>query len=448
MKKLFLLALLSVAAISCGSDGDSQGPASGPGPAPSDFELILNLMPDTAESRDFTRINRYAAIADAYGIVIPGPNATLDDMRAFREAMLLAHLDPDDRRAEAGTLSLMLEGEYWLAGFPGRYVGSVPDRKAALGFDTRDVTISALSGESDSRRRPFMEVVLGDINGSLATQLMGECVMCAVPPDVVDYQERSYYSWFEGLQGSIEARLGLPVFDDLGRGGRLYIEDGAAARALRTQDMQAFLDAHAGRSQALGEIEEWRLAAVAMAEIGAVSAVFTDDSENYISDFREIIGLDAEAAVYLPLAAVDRYERFDEMAATVKASSAELPAFEVAAAGSGWDGESAYHAMALVFADEQIAVEAIVALRERVSSGLFLSSLLEPLPWSAIIESSEFSVDGRVVSVKIYPGELIPEANSSNVSPFVGSPNGTNAAPFVFQLPYPATKIHMLFLLR
>lgn len=449
MKKLFLLALLSVAAISCGSDSDNQGPASGPGPVPSDFERVLNLMPVTAESRAYTRVNAWAAIAEAYGIEIPGPDATYEDVKAYRETILIRPYEPLGGDEPPENPPLFLFGEDWLSGFPGRYVSALPDRKVALGFDTHNVTISALSGESVSQGpHLFIDVVLGDINGALSTRLLDDCVMCFAPPDVIEYQEKSYYSWFESLRGEIDARLGLPVFDHIGRGGRLYVEDGAAARTMRTQDMQAFLDAHAGRTQRLGEIEEWRLAAAAMAELGAVSAAFTDESENYISDFREIIGMDDAAAVYLPLAATDRYRRFEEVAASVKGSSAELPAFEVAAAGSGWDGEKVYHAMALVFADEQIAVEAIVALRERASSGLYLSSLLEPLPWSAIIESAEFSVDGRVVSAKIYPGEPIPQARPPDISPFVPSPNRTNGAPFVFQLPYPATKIHMLFLLR
>ncbi len=427
-------ALLAVLAVSCGSDSDtaSQSTATAvvsatetPVSEPSEFRRILRLMPDTPESRVYTRVNRLHAQAALLGIAVPEAGATFSEIKQYRI----------DLGYESFRSGLYLAGEEWLSGFFRDYLETIPDTTSSLGFGSHDIAISAVSGEAFDNPKPIVEIVTGEIDPQKAAVLLAECAECPGPPIVNEYSNHLYYSWGRDFEGRLDNDIKPPAFDHIGRGGRLFFEDGIGARALRDQDIEAVIDVQVGTRVSLGDIEAWSLAADAVAELGALSATFTNRIDTTISNWPEYVALDKIRRSNLEPEVAERFDKYDEIAAAISASAPILPEFELVATGVGIDDDSGFAALAIVFRDEPTAEQAASALRERATTGLAITGSLEPAPWAEMIESAEIKVRGRLVTARIF-----------SVSPEGGRLTGLS--PFLMKYPFITDVPFVSFLLR
>jgi len=116
----------------------------------------------------------------------------------------------------------------FLAGFDDNSLGEGPNLKAGIGFDTRDIVLSAtVSIDMNPTRQ--VEVVYGDFDPDLTRSLLETCADCAEDPEIIEYRGLTYFNWED--EGNVGASLALsgaqPAFDALGRGGRFRHGDGS-----------------------------------------------------------------------------------------------------------------------------------------------------------------------------------------------------------------------------
>ena len=389
---------------------------------PSEFARILGLMPDTPESRGFTRINSYLGIASALGLEVPGPDASMDQVAEYKLQLMTRSVP----------IGLLLSGEELLSGFNRDYFNVIPDAGGTLGFDARDVAIVAVSGEGViTGSKPLLEVVIGRIDSAMANSLVAECTLCPERPEITEYSGHDYFSWGPDFAQNLRASFSPPAFDEFGRGGHLHFGDEAVVRALRTSDIEAVIDIKTGDGSSLSDLEEWVLAANAVADLDVLSTTFTDRTDNSISGWPHFFGLDMAPISNLAPELVEKLGNFQETAGIISASAPELPPFELAATGTGLEDGKVFAALAVVFSDVATAERASTALQARVADGLTVDGNLETMRRSEKIDSAHISTNGRVVSVKIVP--LVEPGGKQLVAlrPFLMFPPFATDVPFV-----------------
>lgn len=412
---LFCLSFIALIAAACSSPAAATPT---PTPEPTDFERILALVPDTPTSRAMTRINNYSEIATELGIPVPGGGASFEQVLDYRSELVRSGRQDGFPRI----------GGEWLSGIHRDYALEIQDTSASLGFDSRHVELSAVTGEEITGGSDRLtEVVIGQIDGQRATALLDSCGSCGEVPDAVSYAGRMYYTW--GPQQNLRLTFEEPLFDFVGRGGSLYFEDGIGVRTRQSEDIEAVIDTVSESTSSLADLEEWVIASRALEELEAHSAVFTERTDTMIEDWPTYVGLAQAPPENFEPEIIERLDMFDQITETVRSSSALLPPFDLVASGTGWENGRAYSALAVVFADEQTAQQAAEALRDRAETGLTIGGALETMPWSDMIESSQIEARGRVVTAKIFAVE--PEERSpSPLRLFL------TAVPFATDVPY------------
>ncbi len=392
-------------------------------------------MPDTPRTRAFTRISNYPVITQALGVEVPGDEAAFEQVIDYRTQITSHGRQTGFPRVGFGMLS----------GFDGVSGDLNTDTNATLGFDSRHLELIGVGGTAfvggrqdpttgnaiASGNRDPIEIVVGRIEAARAHQFLGNCEGCALEPEIVDYQGNVYHTW--GWDQNLRASYGVPLFDAFGRGGSLYFEDGVGVRTPDVDQLQPVIDTITQARSSLADLESWRLAARAVEDLGSPSAVFTDVTNMNIADWPVYAGLtlasSEELADLLEPEIFERFERFDQIADEVRDSAPSLPEFELVASGTGWENERTFSALAVVFADQETAEEAAMALRARAESGLTLSGSLETVPWVELIDSAEIEVRGRVVTAKVFAADSHEEVQSS-LSLFV------TRYPFAQEVPY------------
>ena len=367
------------------------------------FESALRLVPDKAEHRASIRMNDLNGLRRVFGIEAPGPDADHQDVLEYKISLVLGESPTGGR--------LWLLGEDWLSGFSFDYVDSAPSTRPFLGFDSRDVDLVMVAGSENEPPPRGLEVIIGNIQSSVAVSLLSECEEC-MPHEAASHAGIEFYTWGEDARPSLDDRLAAPAHDQFGRGGRILIEDGYSIRTLFTESMQSAIDAISGSKQSLAGNEDFVLAARAADEMGAVSLTLTaqpfrafDIAEVYGGRGRLTLdGLDSDyAGAFASLN--ERSGNGDAREALVVDSfvqSGSLPAFEVVGTGLGSDESGVFVTLVLVFKDDRLASDAAIALESRIETGVFPTfsgDTRELTPWNEEIESADIDVTGRTVRV-------------------------------------------------
>lgn len=376
----------------CGSVGDENTPTPTPTPL-SPVEMVLSVFPDNPENKRYLRINNFGAMAEEADVDVPGPDASYDEVVEFKLQLLLAALDGH----------WVMRGSDFLAGFDDNSFKDGPDLKAGIGLDTRDIALSAnIYIEQNPARQ--IDVVYGNFNPDLTRNLLETCSECAETPDIVEYRGQTYFSWGgDGNVGAAVSRGGAqPAFDARGRGGKVFVGEEVAFRTTYTEDMEAMLDALVDSSGVLQSSDSWPLAAEHVADMELLSVAFTGDSSPRHEQFFDLLGVSRNGINNLGEDIIEMYESYDEVAAEIRASAPELPAFEVAATGIGSDNGREYVGIAVVFSDESEAEDGLAALQGRIDNGDTLGRGWSMAPWSEFVSESELSLSGRTVSGRIY----------------------------------------------
>jgi hypothetical protein len=275
------------------------------------------------------QLNNYAAIRSAYGIDVPGPDADTQAVGEYRATIKQGYgritsplgfgpiMDPTNVNLAieyyAGESSAyvvagvdgvpqgpgsLLQFEYQIEFIGGMLSGlatasspfnpgfAPPSSRPALGFDARDIDAAVFAGSDGALGDPFAHfeaVIAPGIDREHALQLLSECADC-LEHDIGSHLSVEFLTWGEDAQVSLSGGFAMPLHDTFGRGGRLLLGDGFAARSLTTDAMHSVIDAKFNGNN-LGDDPDYVLAARSAEQLGAASLAMSDRSYS-LTDMR------------------------------------------------------------------------------------------------------------------------------------------------------------------
>lgn len=361
---LAAFALLVIALAGCGRD---DGPASGV------FEDLLRAIPDTPETRQYVVMTDLARLREILGVELP-QDASIAQIREY-VSQLSAPEQPIRMRASTAILyDEPAITRVW------------PNLSKYAGLDLSSVDQAVEAGGLPER----YYAVRGRFDPKQADSLLSDCEGCSRPLERGEYLASKYYSWGADAAIDLELRYSPPAADQLGRGGRLFVEDEYVLRTIWTRGIEEMITAlHAGAS--LAADEDFRLAARGLDEMAVVTAL--------ISDFTQ--GPQLSEAGRSCSVGPTGYADCDAMrvAWNPPANTPVLRPYLLMALGEGLDGaRQPFLAVILVHASEADARQNMELLRGRIAETRSLSS---GLPWSTHFETVEVVVDGRVLTARL-----------------------------------------------
>jgi hypothetical protein len=333
--------------------------------APSGFQELLEVIPDTAETRGYVLLNDYLRFRETFDIRLPGP-------AAGDEALMDYLLRPLEMPPFYGP---------FISGY-GQTAPQALDRRRYLGFDLRNVHRSAEA----SLPPGVLEVVQGDFDPGVTARALAACTECEAPEET-ERNGVKFYSWGEDLWVDVQKRFAPPAFDQLGRGGRIAVLDEYVFRTVETPGMRNLIDTSLGRRDSLAEVEDFQLLAGGLDELNAYSGFMTDKTQSLDETLTNLL---AESAFT------------QEDVTSVRARLEEEPLlkpYDVFATGAGRDERGQYMAVVLVHSSEGAAEENVELLRRRIEEA---QSLLINQPWSDFFEGMDIRSDGVVLLGKLW----------------------------------------------
>ena len=379
-----LLALLATIGAACGGAESSPTPTLTQTPAPTHtptlratltrtaptvYEELLALIPDTPETRSYLVINDYALLRKSLNVPLPGPDANQEALVNYLFSLGDAIFQESAPRwAEAPFIS----------GY-GDITNNPNFTPKYLAFDQRHVDQSAVAGRPPGK----LDVMLGRFDPEASDKALEACSECR-PPQRVQHQGISFYSW-GGETPRLKEVFALPFFDRLGTGGRITVQDSHVFYTVETSRMEALIETSLGLRPSLLEVEEFRLLARAMSQLGAYTS--------YLSD--QIQGLEEASADLSGEGATE--EQVELLKAQLESFPLLIP-FQTFATGGGVDQEGPYMALALVHVTAESAEENMTLLRRRVNEA---PSVVTGQPWAELVDDLEVHAEGRVLSAKL-----------------------------------------------
>ncbi len=243
----------------------------------------------------------------------------------------------------------------------------------SLGFSLLDVD------QWMATQNPPVEIsaIRGTFDPDSIAANLDACSECRAA-DVEEHRGWQIYAWGDESTVDLSSAFQPPLYDHLGRGGRLAVSSQLIARAHDTDTARAMVDAHEGDGS-LADIESFRLAVAAVEEMGALMLVVLEDSLS-----------------------MDEVEQFpEEMASTweVQPGDTVLVPYEVVALADAWDG-GPFSALVLIHETEEQAEENGRRFANRVASTRAPEDLAER------IDGLEITVDGRTLRARIDGNEI------------------------------------------
>jgi hypothetical protein len=256
-----------------------------------------------------------------------------------------------------------------------------------MGFDLRSADQTLLI-DKDGRIR--YEAAFGFYDPDLTATRLEACDEC-IQPEAIDYHEVKYYSWGEDFTPNLRRRFEPPMFDSIGRGGRVAVGDGYALRTHHTQGMEDMIGAMNGDLPSLANSDDYELAARALVGMNAYAAGFRSHGLS-LEEFQMDCQCDTDE--------ISLEERVNSATSTPL-----MEHFTVAAAGYAFDDpdDSAYSVIALVHNDEASAQTNAERFEERLRVEYPAIENIFPTPnWGGALERVEIAVDGRVLLARLY----------------------------------------------
>lgn len=361
LTKLFASAVLTATTAlllaACAEDTGSSG-----------FQELLEVIPDTPESRGYTLLNDYQRFRETFDLQLPGPEA--DD-----EALMDYLMRPLDMPQFNGS---------FITGYEGRTAFQAFERRRYLGFDLRDIHRSAEVGLPPE----VLEIVQGDFDPEVTGQALAACTECEAPEESERHGIK-FYSWGEDLAVDVQKILAPPAFDHLGRGGRIAVLDKYVFRTVETPGMRNLIDTSLGRRDSLADVDEFRLLAAGLDELNAYSGILTDKTQSFDETIKNL--LDGAGSNFTQEEAAQLRRRLE--------SEPLLRPYDAFATGAGRDERGRYMAVVLVHSSKQAAEQNVDLLRRRIEEA---QSLWIIQPWSDLIEEMEIRADGAVLLGKLW----------------------------------------------
>ncbi len=342
------------------------------------YEALLGAIPDTPEARASVWIDDYALVRQVFTSIFPLPGPG-DDEDAV--AQLNEWIPPmfSEQGADAPPVIAFGTSPFF------NWINHRNINLQYLAFDVRNMDQSIAAGPPGTA----LDVVRGRFDPQAADKALNACSECA-PPSREEHGGIPYYSWGEDYAADDNMKFAPPAFDSFGRGGRIAVLDEYVFRTLGTSEMKALIDAHLNEGPSLADVEEFRLLARGMSQLGAYTMLLSDDVEVWGLDgyVRSVLGRDAAQA------------DLEKMKGELAGAGPWLRPYKAYATGSGKDKDGPYKALALVHADDTSAGENVGLLRRIIEEG---SSTFFAAPWSDFIDvdTLEINAEGRLLLAKL-----------------------------------------------
>lgn len=371
----FVLALVVLAAaIGVACEGTDQ----------SAYEALLGTIPDTPETRNEVYIADYALarqVFDADTFPLPGPE---DDEAAVAEFTSFEWVNMEPGTSNVDYPRVLGSPAFLDQVIYGNYTKLVAENLQHLAFDVRNIDQSILAG----RPGQYHQALRGRFAPQAADAALSACSECPAP-SVEEHRGISYYRWGEDYAVDSNAIFAPPLFDGLGRGGRIAVLDEYLFHTIGTPEMKEVIDAHLKEVPSLADVEEFRLLADGMSRLRAYNMFLSDGVEAWDLNVLPKLFMGEDAS----------QEDIDEVRQHFAESGPRLRPYQVFGVGAGKDEEGSYMALVLVHADDASAEKNAGLLLKRIQEG---SSTLYDDPWSDSIDvdSLEINADGRLLLAK------------------------------------------------
>lgn len=374
------------------------GPASGPGGSPvptlpSAFEVMLTHIPDIAASRESLTMSDIAKMREALEIEAPEETASADEIFEYKVALWKG------TRATLGDRPI--DQDSWLSGITQPDPDYANASRYSLGFGPREVDQVALFGERD---RNDSEVVLGAFSPTITSERLSSCDDCQLY-ETISHSGHDIYVWSDNYEQNLRMRLAKPTFDQFGRGGRVFVQDGMATRTLSNEHMEQIIDASFDNIPSLGDDPGYVLAAKMLAKYDVVKARFLAVSITVEFSIQQLE--EAWQNGLRKLATTEELEQQFERAHKL------LP-YDVAAVGIAFstsEGALANTYVVLIHSSEKDAIQNAERLEKRITEDPYL--LVYNLPtgrdpaddttitWAEYFNDYEVSTDGKAVILRV-----------------------------------------------
>lgn len=230
------------------------------------FTDLLKSLPDSTNTRQIAQLENWSPFWTALkdnGVDRPGPNAP---PHSVFQGYVQAMQSLKSKGISPATALPPMIGP-WIC-CPTSYLSSEPDYQD-LGLGVRDVDFSVIAGEQPKE----LGIVQGNYDPQRTAAALAAC-QCDQPKKI-SYSSTTFDRWGPDLQGDLHKRLQPPLYDQLGRGGRLSVGNGYALYALWDQGIESLIDAYSGRTTTLGDSPDYQLAARGLAALGAFEGAFS-----------------------------------------------------------------------------------------------------------------------------------------------------------------------------
>ena len=362
MRKSCVLALLFVLALAGVACSVSEG----------HYGELLGLVPDTPETRSYVIMTDFISLREAWDI--PALSMEADEGAAI--GYLDYYFTP--RKGSYPTIG----SNNFINGYPPPTMSEFLSRKY-LAFDLRNVDYEVVSRLKSGRFVGQLEVVSGRFDPEATDKALNECtkfVPNCEPPLRAEHRGVAFYSWGKDFWGDLDKTFAPPIFDQSARGSRITVQDDYVFRSISTKGMEEFIDASQGRRSSLGDVEEFRLMAKEMEELGAYTMLLTDTTQAFEEWSKSIKG---------------------EMLRELEDEPMLRP-YLAFATGEGKDESGPYTALVLIHSDGGSANANVALLRRRIEETKSWYSLS---PWAGKYhldaDKIEIRAKGRILLAKL-----------------------------------------------
>ena len=265
----------------------------------------------------------------------------------------------------------------------------------------------------------MFDVAFGRYSSEVTTNALAICD--CDQPEIREHASVSYYAWGEGIRGDLNDRFKPPIYDHLGRGPRLLIEDGAASYSIRDGNIPILIDASLGLIPTLADIEDYTLAVRWLTSLGTSVDALINNSGFSVDEIAARPALITHSTTSSGGVATNVTEHTAESIAKAVYKAPLLLPFTLIASGAGFDGETAFTSLVLVHEDSASALENVERLigriREGATNGRISNSEYTDTPWTDLIRRIDVQAYGRFLVARLYPvdpGHTLTQGAVSN----------------------------------
>ena len=336
---------------------------------PSRYLELLGTIPDSPETRRGVWITDYSKVRETFGLVLTGPDD--EDLQK-----MLSDFREGRRDSRPFVKSMAFLGPLNI------YFREVNQNLRYVALDHSDMDQSIVTVIPPDVK----EVVMGHFDQQRTHDALMSCFECP-PADIEEHRGVQFYSWGADFAASPRLSFQPPMFDHIGRGGRIAVLDSLVFRTISTEAMKSVIETSQNEVSSLADVQVFRLLADGMSSLEAYNMLLSEDVDLWsaVAHFREYNYL---------------YPQYDHHGDPLAGTGPWLSPFEAYALGVGADESGNFMALVLLHANGDDAAKNVGLLRRVIEEE---DSVLNESSWSEIIdlERSEILADGRVLLAKV-----------------------------------------------